>query len=365
MYSIPCDCDIKIRADYLSAAETETLPIVVPVISYAGGPWTTTLLPEVASRVVEGVPPTIGDPLFIINGTDNFVVEGRINKTGAPNNLTFRNTEIAANAGSTIKMNADIDNVTVQYTSFEGRTTQSDKALLEISEPTSAGNDNITITQNDFSNYGGENPSNMIYAVGAAGMVNDNYTISQNNFHDFTNNAILIASNNTDWDITDNNIYNTASQSITGDMTGIRIDATSGNDFNINGNTIGYANSSATGDMIITGSGTFIGIRTNTSSGGLVTKIDDNTITNIDFTTSSIETTNAGIFCGIYAEAGKVNIGNTTANTIGSTSTNDVIDITLNGNGGCILGINAPGNNLRRIENNLIGGITADGAAGN
>ena len=365
MYSIPCDCDIKIRADYLSAAETETLPIVVPVITYAGGPWITTLLPEVANRVVEGTPPTTGDPLLIINGTDNFVVEGRIDKTGAPNNLTFRNTEVAADAGSTIKMNADIGNVTVQYTNFEGRTTQTDKALIEISEPTSAGNDAVTIIQNDFSDYAGENPNNMIYAVGAAGMVNDNNTISQNNFHDFTTNAILIASNNTDWDIVDNKIYNTASQSITGDMTGIRINASSGNDFNINGNTIGYANSSGTGDMTLTGSGTFTGIRTNTSNGGTISKIDNNTVINIDFTTSNISSSNQGIFCGIYAEGGKINIGNTTANTIGSTTTNNVIDITLNGSGGYIQGIYAPGNNLERIENNLIGGITANGATEN
>ncbi len=364
MYSIPGHCDIKLRSDYSSA--TETFPITVPVITYAAGPWTTTLVPEVAGRVIEGTPPTIGDPLFVINGTDNFVIDGRINKTGAAYNLRISNTALAADAGATIILQNDVLNSEIKYTTIEGRSTGTSEGTLQIGTGTSTGNDNNTISYNKITNYSGSNPRNAIYANGTSGQENSSVTITENEIYSFGASSsdfhgIYVNSGNTDWTISNNKIYQSATISTSGTYHGIRIsDATNGENFTISGNTIGYANNGGTGNTTLTGSGRFIGIRMNTSN-GTVSNIDNNTITALNITTSNTSAgTDYGIFSGIYLQQGKINVGNSTANNIGSTTANNAITFDLTSSGGNIFGVRSLSTKKIRINNNLIGGFNTN-----
>jgi len=92
--------------------------------------------------------------------------------------------------------------------------------------------------------------------------------------------------------------------------------------------------------------------------------VQGNTIQNIVWTSSSAGTTvGGGPFTGIYVQAGNVNIGTVTANTIGSGTGTGSIAVTSSGSGGTTFGFGSTSGGAVAIANNTIGSITTSGTS--
>ena len=112
----------------------------------------------------------------------------------------------------------------------------------------------------------------MIFGLGSAtgiAIENSNVTINNNNLFDYfsatlASRAVNVNAGNTDWVISNNRIYQTATRTFTSatptTAAGIFVSNTStvatGNNFQITGNTIGFASNTATGVLTYTGAGT-------------------------------------------------------------------------------------------------------------
>jgi hypothetical protein len=237
--------------------------------------------------------------------------------------------------------------------------------------------------------------TNGIYSLGTGtvGIENSGISITNNNIQDYFNQTLvsaginLSATGNTGWIITGNKLFQTANRTYNA-SSAVTISALlvgGGSGYAINNNTIGFANSSGTGTtnligsssttpLVITGtfptsytiSGSsnatrFIGINCAFTAAGTVSNIQGNTIAGIALITSSGATTANGILCGINVTAGNVNIGTTSGNTIGTTSSVSSIYAATTTAGGVIVGIYTTSANTVSIQNNNIGGIDATG----
>ena len=190
------------------------------------------------------------------------------------------------------------------------------------------------------------------------------------------------------WNISNNRIYMTAARLYTVANTHSGISVNGGNNYIINNNTIGFANSGGTGTMSLMGnsvnianfpttfiaSGTanatrYVGIVGAFQAGGTVSNIQGNTIANIAVYTSSGANTTSGVLCGINVTSGNANIGSTSGNNIGATSGTGSLFVISSTAGATIVGINAQSANTVTIQNNRLGafeisGRTATQAAG-
>ncbi|MFZ4414957.1 MAG: hypothetical protein ACOYOV_17855, partial [Bacteroidales bacterium] len=290
------------------------------------GVWNSVTIKPSGVRAISGT--VAGAALINLNGADRVTING-LNTGG--NSLTISNISTAATAGtSTIRFIADACSNKIINCTLLGSTTALTTALsgtILFSTGTTSGNDNDTISNNNIGEAGINLPSMAITSSGTSTAVdNDSIVISANNIYNWYSttgaNAINILANSSAWTIKDNKFYQTVSR--TGLLTAnylkcINIVTASGNGYNINFNTIGYTSSTATG-MFTNSGGCFTGIDA-TVAASPVSNIQGNTINNINWTTASAANTpGAAVFNGILVKAGGVNVGNTTANTIGASN---------------------------------------------
>lgn len=349
-----------------------------------GSNFTVTIAPSAAvNRTISGSNLTLS--LIRLDGADRVNIDGRFG--GAGSFLTFRNT---SNATPTIGFINDAQNNTVRNCIIEsGNTSTATLSAGAVFFGTTTGlqgNDNNTITANeirDRSDVAGT-PAIAIQCTGTTtspAHANSGNTISNNNIHDWflANNAsqfgINIVTGNTNFSITGNSFYQTVTRSHTaaGAVTrAININnavaATTIGGFDVSGNFIGGTAPGATGgDWTLTVSGagvshTFSGISVTT--GLLPTSIQNNTIRKINYTTNT-PTVATNVFLGISVIQGIFNIGTITGNTIGSSTVNGSITLTINTGGSFsnfLAGIlAAPINGYANIQNNTIGGWTIGG----
>ena len=237
--------------------------------------------------------------------------------------------------------------------------------------------DNCNINANSISPNG-------IYASGSTAPADNKFNIITNNkVFDFFNSTVSfthigvnLQSGNTGWTIgsigNGNSFYQTVTRVPTAstNVTAIRILNTSGNGFTINGNRIGGSIPGIAGSLFNYGSSTQINTITNSNylirldvGSAIATSVQGNTIANFNLF-GSATTGSTLYFIGIFANAGLVNIGNVTANTIGSTTGTGNINFTFRGTGtaaGSVVGIiagNASAYAGGNINNNIIGGFT-------
>ncbi|MEP7171021.1 MAG: hypothetical protein ABI855_16765, partial [Bacteroidota bacterium] len=265
--TITCDVIFELQSDYSSASET--FPITFNQFTYSGGPYNVTVRP--AAGVTPVITGSNTTSIISINGADRMIFDGRQGGTTNPKSLTVANTSIS---GRSFEFLNDATNNTVEYCVVKGVNTSTVDGVIVLGTSTTGttGNDFNTIDNCDLQD-GATTPVNMIYAVGTAAKVNDNITISNNNIFNFwsvssATNGILVSSNNSDWTISGNSFYQTASRTATTGKTdnAIQISNASGNNFIVTNNYIGGSAASAGGTAWTVGgtvANRFIGIQLN------------------------------------------------------------------------------------------------------
>ncbi len=288
------------------------------VTESGGGGYTITVQPSGGvSRAVSG---TNATSLFTMNGCDRVIWDG----IDAGEKLTFSNT----GAGATWTIQNDATDLKFKYLNIKGVNTVAASGVVVFGATTgSSGNDNISFRNCDIHD-GASTPRNLIYCAGTAAKENSNDTIDNCNLYNFfegtsgTSCGILLASNNTDWQISNNRLYQTTARVFT--VTTQKyypISIIGGNNYLVKGNIIGYGSSTQTGTTTISGqSGMIRGIHLNVGT-ATPSSVQDNTIAGITHSSSrSVVTAGENFFIGIFAEAGRVDIGNVNPNKIGVAS---------------------------------------------
>lgn len=356
---------LVLQSGYLSNIETFpiTIPSTIPGVSATN---TITIYPALTGLKITSNN-TTGTLFF--NGADYITIDGRVGATGSTRDLTIENT---TTTGYSIYLNNGATYNTIKYCNVKGRNTTSGEGLLWFGSGT-PGNSNNTIDNCDLGPDAGATPLVLIYSNASGGATNSTNTISNCLLHDFfvsggSPSGINCNIGNTSWTITGNSFYQTASRA-TSTATGYDCIAIfSGDGYTISNNYIGGAAASCGGSALtITGgfNNTFYGIyfdnglsTTNTCS------IQGNVINNISFQTTPSFSGNL-YFVGMHLRNGKINIGNVSGNTIGST----------NGTGGITINISNAGSGTfynsgieyyavsGLVQNNTIGSITINATA--
>lgn len=367
--SITGDALAETGAVTLNASDWTTL-----IISPSGG----------AARTISG---TFAGALIDLNGADNVTIDG-LNAGG--NSLTIAN--LSTGSASTIRLIDDATNNSITNCSVQGSSSTNNFGVIMLTSGTATGNDGNSITNCDIGPAGANSPNNGIFSSGSSSSIdNSGNTVNNCNIHDIfaaalSTTGIYVSSNNSNWTITNNRIYQTSTKTYTSGQTHQGIYVNSGEANDISNNVIGFANAGGTGttNMIgltsgslggtfpgsYTASGTanatrFVAIRGNFTNGGAASSIQGNTVAGFALYTSSNSSFAPGIFCGIYLTSGSVNVGTITGNTIGSTSGNGAIYTATTSSGGAIFGISVSSSsgNTANIHNNNIGGLDAMGSS--
>jgi parallel beta-helix repeat protein len=345
---------------------TETAPAVLNASGTGGSSYTgLTIAPAGGARTISG---SIAGPLLDLNGAGGVVIDG-LNSGG--NALTVDNTSTAASA-ATIRFIADASGDTVRNCTIKGATTGTTSGTVVFGTGTTTGNLNDTITANTITSSAGNLPVNAIFSAGTStSIANTGIAITNNNIQDYfsatlASNGILVASNSAAWTITGNKLFQTATRTATAANTYRAINlvtATSGG-YTVSNNTIGYADAAGGGTTTYAGAvaGLYRAIEM-TVAGTPASNVQGNTVTAISFSTTSALATSPGVFAGISVLGGSVNVGTTSANTIGSSTAANAISVTSTVTGSLTDGIAvaAPAATLN-IQNNNVGGITASSA---
>jgi len=309
-----------------------------------------------------------------LNGATYITFDGQPGGSGGMNatNLTIANTS-SATGGTAVRFINNANNNTIQYANLSAAYGSITSGVLNFLTTTgSNGNTNNTITYNNINGAGVV--YNGIYSSGTTttyATYNTVNTVSNNNIYDFyttanPTNGILISSGNSDWTITGNSIYQTASRAGNANTNyGIDISYTSGNNFVITGNYIGGSAASCGGSSAwaytLSGATRFVGIYLNIGSTS-ASSVQNNTVASFSMITTSGATATSGVFSGIYLLAGNANIGTTTGNTIGSGTGTGSIQITSSTTGGLSYGIGSASSGTIAISNNTIGAINVTGS---
>jgi trimeric autotransporter adhesin len=336
------------------------------IISPAGG----------AARTISGAIAG-GSPLIDLNGADNVLVDG-LNTGG--NSLTIENTTVSATSGTcTIRFQTDATNNTITRCSVLGASTMAVGTnggnIWFGAGAVTTGNDNNTISNCEIGPSGANLPTKGIYFSGTnttSTLNNSGITISNNNIFDFfgvatTNTGVYIGTGSTDITISGNRFYQTATRTqTTGTQhSAIWITNTSGNNYQVLNNIIGYASSTETGTYTFVGTSAskvipiFLNVGTTT-----VTSVQGNTISNIAISGAMTSTSSTAPFRGIYVASGLTTIGDVTGNTIGSQSATGSITYTSSSTlASDVIAIFNFGSSNWTTNNNTIGGITVSNSS--
>ncbi|QBZ97860.1 hypothetical protein GS03_01358 [Flavobacterium sangjuense] len=335
------------------------------------GTWTTLTIKPLASngaaRTISGTS-AAGSPLISFNGADNVTING-LNSGG--NSLTISNLSTSATSGtSTIDFRADaigntVTNCTVLGSASMATTTSG--GTIWFGTGTSVGDDNNTISNCNVGPAGANLPSKAFHfsGSGTAGRENSGNLITNNNIYDYFSATVASAgiystTGSISNSFTNNKFYQTATRTQTTGSThsAIYITNTSGNNFQVTGNTIGFASSTGTGIYTMVGiSGSiYIPIYLNVGS-TTATDVSSNTIAGIAISGAQSGTSSTSPFHCIYVNAGLTTCNN---NTIGSMSATGSITYTSSSaSASDVNGIFNFGSNNWTTNGNNIGGITA------
>jgi Peptidase family C25 len=331
-----------------------------------------------AARTISGAI-TAGSPMIDFNGADNVTING-LNAGG--NALTISNTTASATSGtSTIRFIGGATSNTITNSTILGSfsaavTTNGGNIFFSTDANTANGNDNNTISNNNIGPAGANLPTKGVYMNGSTtttAINNSGNTISGNNIFDYfgaavSSTAIYVSSGNTDNNFTNNKFYQTATRTQTtgAQHSAIWIANTSGNNFLISGNTIGFASNTGTGtyNFVAVSSSSvlipiFLSVGTTTA-----TSVQGNTIAGIAMSGAGSGTSSSAAFRGIYVSSGLATVGDVTGNTIGSMSATGSITYTSSSSSASdVIAIFNFGSSNFVTTNNNVGGITASNSS--
>jgi CSLREA domain-containing protein len=383
---------LELQATYVSTGET--YPITIANISGNSATNTITVVPALGATNLS-ISSANTTATIDLNGAANIIFDGRPGATGSVKQLTVADTSTAT-GGTAVRFINEASNNTIRYTTLKSNFPSPTVGVVTFSTTTGAnGNDNNTIDNCDIDGGAGATASptsgvaqNGMFSLGTTTTVarnNSGNTISNNNiFNNFvtgvaaTSAGILLGVGNTDWTISGNSIYQTATRTATvgaATVYGISIANTaSGNNFVVSGNFIGGSAASA-GGSAWTINGAFanrfnaIGLNVATTT---ASSVQGNTIANFSFLTTSTANANStssplgtGAWGGIYIAAGKANVGTITGNIIGSgTGTGSILVTGQTNPGATANGLGVSSADTVNISNNTVGSITTSGASG-
>jgi len=356
--------NLILQSDYTGAGET------YPILGSASSPmgtFTATVYPAVSGLSITSANTT---GTINLNGSRNIIFDGRVGATGLTKDLVIENT--TAN-GYAMQFVNDANSNTVKYCTIKGVNTSNSSGVVVFSITSGTiGNDNNTIDNCDLRD-GATKPKYLIYSSGTAttsAQQNSGNTISNCNLYNYnasTSTAgIYINANTTGWNINGNSFYQSSAYAGNNSTTAYGIYIYSGCGYTITGNYFGgsAANCGST-PWTINGTVTgfkFVGIYL-TANSTPANSVQNNTIKNFDWLSSTTDTSLPGVWCGIYAASGDANIGNLNGNTIGDASSNSSIKITTTGNGGMSCGIGSASTGTVTVNNNTIASIDVLGSA--
>ena len=301
-------------------------------------------------------------PLVEFDGADNVTLDGA-------NLLTISNSDTTNLASAAIRfVNAATGN-TVKNATVQG--SSSGRGAINFDTDgatTSTGNSNNSVLNCTIQPSTASGLGFGIYSVGTSGKENKNNTIDNNKiinaFRDTSSSGgISAATNNAEWTITNNKIYNTATITFTQaapTWTGINYTTSNSNNAStINGNIIGAVPGAAGSGYTATGSANrFIGISAASVTGTPTISIQNNTISNVTLNTS-LGTTSSSAFLGIAANSAAFNI---TGNTVGSLDGTNPISVTATTTAGAAasagIQINTTSAIQTTVSNNNVGSIS-------
>ncbi|MFN0278954.1 MAG: beta strand repeat-containing protein, partial [Pyrinomonadaceae bacterium] len=331
-----------------------------------------------AARSISGTS-TAGSPLIDINGADNMTIDG-LNTGG--NSLTISNISTSATSGtSTIRFQTDATSNTITNASIQGSATMAAGTNGGViwfgSAAVTTGNDNNTVSNCNIGPAGANLPTKAIYFSGSSntdpGTANSGIVINNNNVFDYfsataASAGIDLNSGSVGTSITNNKFYQSATrtQTTAAQHSGIRISNTSGNAYQITGNTIGFATSGGTGTYTFVGIGsasTLVPINLSVGT-TTATSVQGNTIAGIAMSGAVSGTSSSAAFRGIYVGSGLTTVGDVTGNTIGSQSATGSITFTSSSTSASdVIGIFNFGSSAFTTNNNTVGGITASNSS--
>ncbi|MFN8305987.1 MAG: hypothetical protein U0T79_04365 [Ferruginibacter sp.] len=344
----------------------ETFPISIGLNNDASATNTLTIRPT-GTATITG---TNGTSLITFNGARYVTIDGRIGSTGTTHSLTIANT-----TGAAVVLINDANNNTVKYSDLKSDNTSTTSGVVLFSTTTGAnGNDNNTI---DNCNIGpnAANPTNGIFSSGtttSSTHFNSGNVISNNNIFDFYNSTstsnggtgLNVSSGNTDWSVTGNSFYQTATRTTYGAaavVSAINISNTAGSNFTVTGNYVGGTAPLCAGTAYTINATTTVVFRGILISVGVtpVSNVTSNTVRNLSITTTSASTAQSAF----SVQNGGLNVD---GNTIGSQSATGDIVFSTSGTSAIfsafLVGNGTTGQGVINITNNNVGGISVTGA---
>lgn len=317
-----------------------------------------------ATRTITG---SVAGDLIDLSGADNVKIDG-LNTGG--NALTIANSNTGTTA-SAIRFINDAQSDTVTNCTVTSSHTSAAYGTIVFGISTGgSGNDNNAITNCVVAETGSNLPAVGIYCNGTAtaGQENSGITIAGCSIANYFNagivtNGILVSAGATNWTITGNKFFQSASRTFTTANTHNAISIQAGNAHVVSFNTIGYASDAGTGTYTLAGTiaTRFIGILLNVGT-TTASSVQGNTVTAISVTTSSGAATANGVLCGIAVTGGNVNIGTVTGNTLGSTTGTAALAAFPSTTQGAVVGINSASTGVVNIQNNTMGGFSSTSA---
>jgi hypothetical protein len=320
-----------------------------------------TIYPTITGVIVSG---NLNTPLIDLNGAEHVTIDGRVNQSGNAN-LSVVNYSIGNNPGTcAIRFTYGASDNTVKYCTIKASTPGTAGAIVLFSSASSvSGNSNNTLDHNNITCAADANrPVQAIYSLGNGTIQNSGNTVSNNNIYDFFNRGVVsyginISSSSTDWTITGNSFYETASFVPTAHVAYVVINIITGigKNFTLSNNYIGGSAANCGGTpWTKTGAfdNSFIGINLATAT-GTASSVQGNTVKNFLYTNVGLDW--KAITTSSLTSA---NIGTISGNTIGSATGTNSIVFTAGTNGAHFSGISITSTGTTMIQNNTISSIT-------
>lgn len=359
---VSCPVIWELQAAYVSTVET--FPIVVPALGLSATN-NITLRPELGATnlsITSGAAQTIA-----FSGCNYFTIDGRPGGTGTTSQLTVADTVVT---GMAVQYINDASFNALRYLSVKGVNNLATQGVITYGNSATNGLGSVgNLVSNCNVFDGSTTPNNLIYSANTVAGAFNSTTVENCNLYNFFNpasvsTAIRTDAGNTAWTIVNNNIYQTATRTYTtaNIHDGIFINTASGRGYTITGNYIGGTAPLAAGSAM-TMNGTiatrFFGISLNVASGGTTSVVSNNTIGNINLTTSSGSTVGVIVGVNTAGTGGNITIN---GNTVGTTSGIDNIVATSTTTGAALAGIANSASGIIAITNNNIGGFNIGGS---
>lgn len=361
---------LELQPAYISSVET--FPVTFTGLGTTAAN-TLTLRPQTSAvnRILSSADTTAAT--VDLNGAAFVILDGRPGGSGTVSQLSITNTNAS---GVALRFINEAKSNTVRYVTFQGVNTSASSGTIVFSTTTGAnGNDSNTIDHCDIRD-GATTPANGIYSLGTTATTaqnNSGNTVSNCNIFNFyaatavDSAGIRLDDGNTNWTLTGNSFYQTASRAgVAASVRGIFVNSL-GNNFIVTNNVVGGSAANAGGSpWTATDTSSpyaFVGIQLNVGT-TTASSVQGNAVRNFVWTSFTVTTQPDGFWSGIYVQAGSVNVGTTTANTIGSSSGTGSVSVTTSAGGTtpCIYGMASASGGTVVISNNIVGSITTNGA---